>query len=440
MPGRLRVLLSAYACEPGKGSEPAVGWGLARELAKYHDIWVLTRANNRPAIEAELARTAGSRFRVLYYDLPGWARWWKRGQRGVHFYYYLWQLGALFAVRRIHRRTRFDLVHHVTFVNYWLPSFLWLLGVPFVWGPVGGGDSSPILLRGGMGFGGRAYEILRDAARWLGEQDPFVGLATRRSIVAFGTTEATAHCLRRLGAKDVRVLSQVGMSAAEIGQLSQSPGPDAGVIRFVSIGRLLALKGFHFGLRAFARARIARAEYWIIGDGPELGRLRGLVTELGIAGQVRFWGGLPRDETLRRLAESHVLVHPSLHDSGGWVCAEALAIGRPVICLDLGGPAAQVTASTGFRIRPRTTSQVVRDLSEAMQRLAADPALRRQMGAAGRRRCMEELCWESKGRLLDAVYKEIVEKRSTLLGQARSSGKLPDPVLAAHGRVGEFND
>jgi hypothetical protein len=52
---RLNVLLSAYACEPGRGSEPAVGWNTAVELASHHEVWVLTRANNRPQIEARLA-------------------------------------------------------------------------------------------------------------------------------------------------------------------------------------------------------------------------------------------------------------------------------------------------------------------------------------------------------------------------------------------------
>jgi hypothetical protein len=76
------VLLSAYACEPGKGSEPGIGWNLARHLAEHHEVWVLTRTNNRPAIEAELARNPVPGLHFVYHDLPPWARFWKRGQRG----------------------------------------------------------------------------------------------------------------------------------------------------------------------------------------------------------------------------------------------------------------------------------------------------------------------------------------------------------------------
>jgi hypothetical protein len=38
----MKILISAYSCEPGMGSEPGVGWNIAREVAKYHEVWVLT--------------------------------------------------------------------------------------------------------------------------------------------------------------------------------------------------------------------------------------------------------------------------------------------------------------------------------------------------------------------------------------------------------------
>ena len=52
MNGRLRILLSAYACEPDRGSEPGVGWNWVRHLAREHEVWVITRSNNRGIIDA----------------------------------------------------------------------------------------------------------------------------------------------------------------------------------------------------------------------------------------------------------------------------------------------------------------------------------------------------------------------------------------------------
>jgi len=72
-------------------------------------------------------------------------------------------------------------------------------------------------------------------------------------------------------------------------------------------------------------------------------------------------------------------MHPSLHDSGGWVTLEAMAAGRPVICLDLGGPALQVSEATGIKIPAISPPQVVADLASALKQLAGDPSRRHDL-------------------------------------------------------------
>jgi hypothetical protein len=145
----LKILLSAYACEPGKGSEPGIGWHWALEIARLgHEVHILTRSNNVQAIQRGLAELDGLRLTVHGYDLPTWARWWKKGMRGVRLYYVLWQWGAYRHARRLHSTLRFDLVHHITFGVFRHPSFMGRLGIPFVFGPIGGGESTPPGLRG----------------------------------------------------------------------------------------------------------------------------------------------------------------------------------------------------------------------------------------------------------------------------------------------------
>ena len=68
----MRVLVSAYACEPGKGSEPGVGWNWARMIAQDHETWVLTRSNNRAPIEAALAADPQPNLRFIYVAPPRW--------------------------------------------------------------------------------------------------------------------------------------------------------------------------------------------------------------------------------------------------------------------------------------------------------------------------------------------------------------------------------
>jgi glycosyltransferase involved in cell wall biosynthesis len=391
------------------GSEPGVGWNVVKQLVEHNQVWVLTRSDNRPFIEAELAQDPIVGLHFIYYDLPWWLGFLKSGQQ---LHYYLWQISVYSIVKPLHQQIQFDVSHHVTYVKYWSPSFLSLLPIPFIWGPVGGGESSPKPFWKDFSLRGKVYETLRDWARSLGEKDPLVHMTARRSHIAYATTEDTAQRLRKIGAPNVQVFSESGLPEIEITQLMQLANFNSDTIRFISMARLLHWKGLHLGLKAFAQAQLPNAEYWIFGEGAERKRLEALAETLGIAQQVKFWSRLPREQTLQKLGECVALVHPSLHDSGGWVCLEAMAAGCPVICLNLGGPSVQVTEKTGFKVAAETPEQAITTIARAMVQLAQDPMLRRQMGESGQRHVKEFYSWQAKARLLSQVYRSSIASRA----------------------------
>lgn len=418
---RLRVLMSAFACYPGAGSEPAVGWNHAVGLAASHDVWVLTYAGWRERVEAHLAAHPVPGLHVVYVAVPFESR--RHLREGTHrsgiaeqLHYLLWQAAARRVARRLHRRVGFDLAHHVTFVKYWTPTAVDALGIPFVWGTVGGGESTPDAFYGALGPEGVRYERTRDAARALSERLPGVRAAAARSTVAFATTDETADRLTALGARDVRVRSAIGLSADEVQALARWPLPDGRPPRFLCLGRLIAFKGYTFAVEAFARAvaeagadpSFRDAELWVVGDGPERAALEAQAARLGVGARVRFTGNLPREAALDVLATATALVHPTLHDSGGGVCLEALAAGRPVIGLALGGTAVHVGPGCGLLISPETPAQVVADLARAMRRLAAHPDEVRAMGTAGRAFVADHFTWEAKLAATSNLYRTLV--------------------------------
>ena len=381
-----------------------------REISKIaKEVWVITRSNNRKVIEQALKKEPMSNVHWVYFDLPKWARFWKKGQRGVHVYYYLWQICIYFIARRLYKEVNFDIVHHLTFGNHWMPSFLSLLPVKFITGPVGGGESAPKSFYKTFSWHGRFYEYVRSFVRKLGELDPFTKLTLRRASSVLVKANETKDRVVKLGAKNVFIISEVILSEEEIKLFSSMHTPQGNPIRFLSFGRLIHWKGFHLGIMAFSRFvnEFQESEYWIMGDGPERKNLEKLAEELGVADKVRFWGALPRDDALKKLAECHVLVHPSLHDSGGWVCVEAMAAGRPVICLDIGGPAMQVTEETGFKIPAITPEQVVEDMADAMKILATNVKLRDKMGKMSRERVSVEFNWKFRRNQISSFYKEV---------------------------------
>ena len=432
-----RVLLSAYACEPAKGSEPGVGWNWARQISQFAEVWVLTRANNRGLIEAALAAQPLPHVHFIYYDLPRWTSFWKRGSRGVHAYYYLWQLGAYFAARNSHRDNSFDLIHHATFATCWFPSFLAFLPAPFVWGPLGGGESTPRSFSQSFSARGKVYEFFRSLGSWRGRLDPFVRAAARRAAFALATTPETEKQLRALGCAHTGVLSLAAIGDEEFELLARIPERTSGSFRVFSIGRLLHWKGFHLGIAGFARfhREHPESEYWIIGDGPERRRLEKLARELSIAEHVHFYGELPRAETLEKIAACDVMVQPSLHDSSGWASIEAMAAGRAVICLDAGGLALQVDEGNGVKIPAVSPSQAVDAIASALENMARNPELCLQYGRAGRARVAAEFNWARKTQEIRRIYDRLLARNPLIAPHAgeplRHANEAEVPVYRA---------
>lgn len=406
----MKILMSAYACEPNRGSEEGIGWNLVTQAAKHYEVWVLTRSFYQLAIETELQHNPLPNLHFIYFDPLNWTSDWRDTQGAVQLHYYLWQIQAYFIGKSLHEHNQLDLVHHVTYGKYWSPSFLALLPLPFVWGPVGGGDSAPLSFWNSFGIRGQIYELLRGVAQRLGELDPFTRITASRSMIAIAATDGTAKRLKSLGADVVRVMSQVGLSDKEIRTLSELGMAKDTPLKFLSIGRLLHWKGYHLALSAFAEAKIPKAEYWFFGDGIEKKRLEALAKTLGIQSKVRFFGKLNRDDMFAKIRECHVLVHPSLHEAGGFVCAEMMAAGRPVICLDLGGPALQVSESAGVKVATHSPEQTIQDLAKAMDRLAKDAPLRLHMGKVGQQRVNVEFNWNSIGQSFTQIYRAVLEE------------------------------
>ncbi len=400
MSQRPKVLASVYACNPEKGSEDGAGWNWVRQVARFADVWAITWSHNQAAIERGLQKQPLPNVTWVYYDLPKWLGWWYDGKRGEHPHYYLWQVMMyLQKARALHREIRFDGAHHLTWGQYWSPSFLVWLPLKFVWGPVGGGESAPRSFYSTFNLKGRLYEWARDLARSTSLVNPFVRRDATHSAAALATTHETAAKMKGLGAPEVHVLPNSALSNEDYELLSQIPLRTSGTFRLISYGRLLHWKGFYLGVQAFAQfhRQFPDSEYWIFGDGPDEARLKQMAADLGVSKQVHFWGRVPRARILEALGECDVMVHPSLHDAAGWTPLEGMSAGRPVICLALGGPGLQVTTETGFPVEAKEPQATVAGLANAMLALASDPMLRQRMAEAGRRRVKEHFLWDCFG-------------------------------------------
>jgi glycosyltransferase involved in cell wall biosynthesis len=371
----MRVLVSAYACEPNRGSEPGVGWGLTTALAGKHDVWVITRANNRAAVEAAIPRELEGSLHFVYVDLPRWATFWKRGKRGVRPYYVLWQLRAGLTARSLHREDPFDVVHHLTFANMWFPALACLADAPFVLGPTAGGQRVPLRLLPLLGVGSGAWELASRVGRIVMRANPFVRIAWRRAWVILVNNEETSRAFPRAFRSKVSPRIRTYAYAVRPTDTVRARRDSSEAPLAICAGRLNRFKGVSIAIKAIARVPDWQLE--IIGSGPDETRLRRLVRAEGVEARVRFIANIPQGDLWDHLARARALVLPTLKEGASFVAAEAQHFGVPVVALDQGGPAAlaRCPGSCFKLVSVGTEASVISGFADALRDLASEPAI-----------------------------------------------------------------
>ena len=401
----LRVLLSAYSCEPGKGSEPEVGWQWARQMARWHEVTVLTRANNEAAIHEGLSREGNMPgLRFVFHDLATPLLRWKK-QLGWHdAYYRLWQSSARKVIARLCRETRFDLLHHVTYAGARFPAAIFGHGVPSIWGPVGGFESMPKEFLPWSYPRELAAEVIRNVSNMVATDPGMLRRRARKATLVIASTLETAEALRRSGIGG-KITPTVGIHLRDF-PLRETP-PAGDHLRFLFAGRLLYWKGMELALRAL-HASGASARLDFAGDGRFRKSAEILTRELGLEDRVRFLGQMPRSDMLDLYREYDAMLYPSLHDTGGFVLLEAMANALPVICLDCAGPAILVADDCGIRVPLGTRAVVIANLAAAIRRYAEDAPLLRTHGQQARVRVGDRYEWDRKGEAMNAIYAEVL--------------------------------
>ena len=406
-----RILAVAYACEPDEGSEPGVGWHMVEAIAENNDAWIITRKNNEPVISAYLERRPNPGLHFCYVDLPKWAGFWKKGGRGIRTYYYLWQLLAAKKARQLNRDFDFDLAQHITFVNDWMYTFLALLPVPFIWGPIGSHPEIPAtlapdrrtLIMDRLRTGFQAAMRFMDPLFWLSAKRAALIIGIERNVGAHGP-------IKWLAANRFIAHTAIGVEDIPENHVKSRQYKDS--FEVLSVGRLIPIKGFHLTIQAFAKLteHQPNAKLTIIGKGPLKNQLQSLTKILGVSDRIKFQDWLPREEILKQMKEADAFLFPSF-EGGGMVVLEAMANELPVVCLNYGGTAEMVTPDCGFLVDASSIEASTSDLAEALRQLAASPATREARGKAARKRVSQYYLWEKRHEVLGHWYSKLVRSQ-----------------------------
>ncbi|SFC67161.1 Glycosyltransferase involved in cell wall bisynthesis [Flexibacter flexilis DSM 6793] len=404
------ILATAYAINPYKGSEDGMGWNFVAQMARFSRVIAITRENNRPYIDKFMRENPADFYQniqFLYFDLPAWARFWKKGSRGAMIYYLMWQKGVINFIRK--QNIQFDIVHNLNFHNDWTPSYLWQFGKPFVWGPIGHHNRIPFQY---LQSYSRLY-WLKDELTWLVKKsfwNASTGLndtiANSNHILCMNAGVST-----QLQLPETKYSVVPSVATQDCGWLPVQP--DTEQFTVISAGRLVPLKGFDLAIAAFAQfvhqlpaAQRANCKFKIVGSGEEKHTLMDLCESLQVVENVEFISWIDRQELLEMMKMASVFLFPS-HEGAGMVVAEALSFGLPVVCLDNDGPGEFIDGTCGIAVPISSYESTVEKLGNALTTLFVRPDKRKAMRLAARKRFENHFHWDVRGRQLQEIYEKL---------------------------------
>lgn len=182
----------------------------------------------------------------------------------------------------------------------------------------------------------------------------------------------------------------------------------------LQLGRLVPRKGIDNVIRAVGQMQRSRPVRLLVVGGdspvpdekitPEIGRLRRIAEECGVAGRVSFIGHRQRDELRACYAAADVFVTTPWYEPFGITPLEAMACGTPVIGSAVGGiQYSVVDGVTGFLVPPNDPAALAARLAQ----LQGNPPLAQALGCAGIRRVRSMFTWERVARELADVYDTV---------------------------------
>lgn len=360
----MNILMSAYACEPNKGSEPEVGWRWMIKNSKiYEKVVVVTRENNKSNIEKEFKQLNLDNVEFHYFDLPTWALFWKKGAIGVQLYSYLWEIFIFIHLFKHYKKYEFDVTQKVTFVSYRFPSFLWYYGKSFILGPIAGGERFPISFLSIFSLTGKIKELLRIILQRVSLIiDPLVLLTLYKADKIIAVTDDTKSILPLFLQGKVVIEPAISIDINDF-NIQVKNVPTKLPIKLLYIGRLVEWKGIMLALKALKGIKTSQYEFNIVGEGADRKIFEDYSKNNNL--NVHFLGQKNRIELSKYYSSHDIFIFPSLHDSGGMVILEAKAHFLPVIVSSFGGPKDFINKSD-YIIRESTPKKFINELQSIL--------------------------------------------------------------------------
>lgn len=420
---RLRILVSAYACDPYAGSEGGVGWRSVCRIAQNHDVFVLTNPHNMEGWQRAAQNGMIPEGVCVRYVQGGTAcsgnRFIARFQSWLN--YASFQRKVLEEAVRWHAEMNFDICHQVTIAAWRMPSPLWKLPIPFIWGPIGGAGHIPREFRPMLSPAARVFELARDINTWwVVRQNPFHQCMEHAAVI-FTANQETFDFLKPFRKGMPMVCLPIVSFPADVLERFRRPADKwlghpvpasspAPPLRIFAGGNMEGRKGVALALMALALVKQAGVEfhYTIAGGGPDIPHLKKLAQRLGVHGQVEFNLGYQGDDYVRALWQSDVYLLPSFRESTPVTLLEAMLAGCYPVVADTSAQGEIVRLAGGTPVPTHSMEGLIQGLADAIIWCARHRADMDRLAKSAAKSVAEHFSSERYDRTLEEAYRHAL--------------------------------
>jgi glycosyltransferase involved in cell wall biosynthesis len=318
-----KVLLSAYACSPIRGSEEGNGWSWALNLAlQGYEVWCLTNVQDKEATLAELQRLGLPNLHLVFVELAFNLDkvLFNPSSKTIYLHYYLWRRKAAGIALQLHKKMHFDVAHHVTYGSFQQGTFLWRLkNTRIIFGPVGGGQEALPAFKEYFGPAWKIERIRSLISKWSINFSTNLKNTVTRSHHILVTNQDTANIVQKVRTAQPRNVhlildNAIPISMQDIQFIEREPGKQ---LNLLWVGRMLPRKGLNLILHALSLVpKEINYTFTIVGGGEQYQFLEGWIKQYGLdPNRLRILGQIPFNEVIHHYEQADVFIFCSLRDS-----------------------------------------------------------------------------------------------------------------------------
>lgn len=409
----IKILINAYACSPGMGSEPGMAWNWVSNLAKFCELYIITEGEFREKIE-EVVPTLehGKNMHFYYNPVTDEIRkmCWNQGDWRFYKYYREWQWKTYLMAKEICSSEHIDVLHQLNMIGFREPGYLWKLSkesdVPFVWGPIGGLKQFPLAYLQGAGLKMKLFNRLKNILNvWQLKHEKRVDEALKTARLLVSSIPDSYRAIKKYKGLESIVIPETGCFLSEDIPTDRF---DEKELHVMWVGKFDFRKQLPLALRAIAIANNPNIVLDIYGGGSDeqIASAKRVADLLGITEKVVWHGNQPNDVVMNAMHKAQVFLFTSVSEDTSTVVLEAVSNRLPVLCFDACGMAAVIDDKVGRKVALSNPAQSATDFAKQLNDLEHDRNLLKQLSENCKQR-QNELSWEEKAKTMVEWYEKV---------------------------------